>query len=373
MTTDDDLSSADLSADLFTDPLELAALPDATDAVHRLDRLVWAGWGGVRARLGLGIALTRANDAAAAVTVLQEAAFLAPNHAAIRTVLGTALLATGAQREAIAALQHALHLAPDDEDAALQLGHAWASLGERDRALGFYDQAGEAGTGPAAALRAAPPAQRHTPAFVRALFDGYAATYDANMRGTLGYRGPELLVEALQPWLGAPAGSPEGSLTGSLAIGDLGCGTGLCGPLLRSWAARIEGVDLSPRMLAVAARNGAYDALHQADLLDWLGQRPAGFDLLVAADVLNYFGDLAPVFAAAARALRPGGRFAFSVETASGQGWSLGPKRRFCHAGAYLTDSTLAAGLRIDSCAAVTPRREAGMPVEAMMIVAALM
>lgn len=355
-------------ADAFADPLDLAALPDAGEAAVRLDRLVRGGRGGARARLGLGLALIRTGAAAAAAETLREAAFLAPNDPGIRTALGTALLDMGDHRAAIAALQHALRLAPHDAAASFRLGMAWEALGERDRALGFYDTAAETPGDPsgagarAAALRQSAPVARHTASFVRHLFDAYAGDYDSNMRETLGYRGPELLLAPLVSRLGAPAGR--------LDIGDLGCGTGLCGPLLRPWARRLDGVDLSPGMLAVAARGGAYDALDEADLIDWLGARAGRFDLLVAADVLNYFGDLAPVFAVAVPALRPGGLLAFSVEAHDVPGWSLGPKRRFRHGGDYAAATAAAAGLAILQADRVVLRCDAGVGVDGLMIVA---
>ena len=54
-----------------------------------------------------------------------------------------------------------------------------------------------------------------------------------------------------------------------------------------------------------------------------LAEERAAYDLIVSADVLVYFGDLAPVFVAVARALRPNGIFAFSVERFDGPGFTL--------------------------------------------------
>jgi predicted TPR repeat methyltransferase len=102
---------------------------------------------------------------------------------------------------------------------------------------------------------------------------------------------------------------------------DLGCGTGLCAPLLRPLVRRLAGVDLSEKMLDKAREAGLYDELACADIVDWLRQREAEWDLVLAADVLVYIGDLAPLFEGVARVLQPGGWFAFSVE-------SLAPRSR---------------------------------------------
>ena len=93
---------------------------------------------------------------------------------------------------------------------------------------------------------------------------------------------------------------------------DLGCGTGLMGPLLRPHVSgRLEGVDLSQGMVDKARAKGCYDHLAVEELVAYLdgsaGQEgvqcggSGGYDLLVAADVFVYIGDLGPVFASGAR------------------------------------------------------------------------
>src|SRR5207302_1633468 len=99
-----------------------------------------------------------------------------------------------------------------------------------------------------------------------------------------------------------------------LDVLDLGCGTGLAGELFRPLSRRLDGVDLSPRMLAQAATRGVYDRLAAGDLLTHLGGTGDRYHLVLAADVFVYLGDLAPVFAAARLVLRAGGWLAFTVE-----------------------------------------------------------
>jgi predicted TPR repeat methyltransferase len=90
-------------------------------------------------------------------------------------------------------------------------------------------------------------------------------------------------------------------------------------------------------MLAKAAERNVYAQLVQADIVDFLREHPTAFDLVMAADVLIYLGDLAGLFEALAGALRPGGYFAFSVEVAA-NGWTVLPSGRFAHADAYVRD-----------------------------------
>src|SRR5205823_1798095 len=116
------------------------------------------------------------------------------------------------------------------------------------------------------------------PSTMVALFDGYAEKFDEHLTGQLRYRCPELLHEAVAR-LNPGAG---------LNVLDLGCGTGLCGPLFRPLAATLTGVDLSPGMIDKARRRGVYDRLDLEDLVTALRRAPGAVDLLLAADVLVY-------------------------------------------------------------------------------------
>jgi predicted TPR repeat methyltransferase len=89
-------------------------------------------------------------------------------------------------------------------------------------------------------------------------------------------------------------------------------------------------------MLEQAGRKGVYDALACEELTTFLGRSPDQFDLIVAADLMVYFGNLTPLLLAAATALRPGGLFAFSTELWTGEGYRLLPSGRFSHAPEYV-------------------------------------
>ena len=124
---------------------------------------------------------------------------------------------------------------------------------------------------------------RSPPGYVAEHFDAFAAGFDAQLVGALGYDIPEKIAAALQA---------AGALAEPGNVLDVGCGTGLCAPWLRLGARTLIGVDLSPRMLEQAAKRGLYDSLACAELTAFLRQAPGRFFLLVAADVLVYVGDL---------------------------------------------------------------------------------
>jgi predicted TPR repeat methyltransferase len=152
----------------------------------------------------------------------------------------------------------------------------------------------------------------------------------------------------------------------ALDVLDAGCGTGLCGPLLRPQAKRLVGLDLSRAMLDRAQARGSYDQLIQAELTAWLSIAQAAFDAIVSADTLCYFGPLPAVLAGARRAARTNAIFVFTVEAldeADAQGWRLQPHGRYAHdrgaVQAWLKD----AGWERADARRVELRHEAGLPV----------
>lgn len=333
----------------------------------------------------------------AALARLERAAALRPDDAALHNHLGNVLLALEREDAAIAAYDRALALGLEDPhalnnrgtalqarhrfDAALQSferalarapgfaeallnrGELLVEIGRRSAGIESLQQARAAGAGDAkigfalAALGVEPAADAAPQDFVRELFDQYAHGFDAHLTGRLGYRVPELLAQALAPL----------RLAGCSAI-DLGCGTGLFGPLLRPLAARLDGVDLSAAMLEHARERGVYDELLQGDMVACLEARPGRYDLVTAADVLIYLGALEPVFAAVHGALRPGGWFAFTVEAGEAADHQLRPTRRYAHSAAYLAPLAQAQGFALQRLSGEALRREGGADVAGLLV-----
>jgi len=372
----------------------LDAAPAAAARIYeralRLDPGRWS-W-----RLGRAEALTAAGDEAA-LSAFQELVDERPDAASVRRGHGRALARAGRSTEAAEELREALVLRPDDRDvlaelagllmaggdalAAVELvtpalrrldgdaglhrllGHAWAELREPAKALAALRRAQEIGPDDrtaalVAALEGGEGADLSA-AYVRALFDRYADRFDSDLVGKLGYAAPRILREAIDRVCGP--------VQGMRAL-DLGCGTGLMGVELRPLCAHLAGVDLSPRMVEKARGRGLYHTLSVGDIVDAMAG-PARWDLLVAADVLVYIGDLAPVFAAAAAALVPGGRFAATAERLDGDGFALGPARRYAHSAEYIRKTAAAVGLDVLLLEECSPRREKQAPVPGLVFV----
>ncbi len=200
--------------------------------------------------------------------------------------------------------------------------------------------------------------------YVRECFDKFAASFDKVLQG-IDYRAPGLIGEAV-----ARQAMEHGPFGEAL---DAGCGTGLCGPLLKPHVGRLTGVDLSRKMLDKAVPRGCYDELIEAELTAFIAAREASYDLIASADTLVYFGDLAPVIQAAHHALRPGGRLIFTVEKLDdpdGQ-YQLNPHGRYTHSADYVAETLAAAGFDIQFIAAAILRYEGGNAVPGLLFGAA--
>jgi predicted TPR repeat methyltransferase/Flp pilus assembly protein TadD len=190
--------------------------------------------------------------------------------------------------------------------------------------------------------------------YIQHLFDNYARTYDKHLE-LLEYQAPQLLYDALANKLPAihPTLTPAPN---SRTILDLGCGTGLCGAAMRELACSIVGVDLSEKMLAVAAQKKIYEELKLGTIEELLlhyanGPHIAGhpanssFNLIIAGDALSYIGDLKNVFARCAQILEAAsttqqpGLFAFTLEgTATHHPYTLQRSLRFAHSQRYVEE-----------------------------------
>lgn len=271
-------------------------------------------------------------------------------------------------------LVQTVELAPGFATAWFALGAIRDRLGERDAAVAAFEKVREADPEDfhgarlqLARLGAGQAAPKMTPAYVRRLFDQYAGRYDVSLTEDLAYRAPALLRDAVEA-VARKAGRPS---FGSVL--DLGCGTGLAGSAFRPFADRMVGADLSPAMIARAAAKGLYDRFIIADVADALAREAANaakYHLVIAADVFVYVNDLALIFAKVARVLAPQGMFAFTVETHADDGVRLLPTLRYAHGEPYLRATLCEAGLAISSLAPAAVRREKGVPVDSLVVIA---
>jgi predicted TPR repeat methyltransferase len=323
------------------------------------------GRGGALARVVLVRALLAAGEVEAALAEAREAVSLNPDLPQVLVALGEALLAAENLPAAIAEFQRALRYDPEHAEARFLTGRAWAEAGEADRALEIFSRLDPATPGLAvwiARAEAVNAAARSDPGYVRHLFDQFSADYDTRMREQLSYAAPEILGELAALVMHGRKG---------LQILDLGCGTGLAGAVFRPLAARLDGVDLSPAMIAKARNRNIYDSLVVGDIESVLALDGFFYDLIIAADTLVYLGDLKPVFHGAHGRLKPDGYFLFTVEAGTEE-FALGPKRRWKHSEAYLRRLAGETGFDAAGLVRASPRREAQLPVEGFAVALAV-
>ncbi len=342
----------------------LAQMPESFHALHMLGVLVGQrddlaqserliaravridpGMAAAHANLGNTLRLLDRGDEAMAS--YDCALRLQPDNA--RALKGRGLILWKRRRleEALACYEHLLRIEPDYADGWIMKATVLESQGRNDEAIASYRKALEfedvtdpdkvryvlAATG-SEPMPAASPVR-----YVRDLFDKYARRFEDHLVTRLNYRGPELLVAQLRPLVSTPR----------IDVLDLGCGTGLCGPLLKPWARSLTGLDVSKKMLEEAARKQVYDTLVAGELTAYLATQGACFDLIVAADVFIYIGDLSGVFAGARGALRAGGLFAFSTEVSEGVDSRLQGSLRYAHSAAYLRRLAAETGWLVES------------------------
>ena len=139
--------------------------------------------------------------------------------------------------------------------------------------------------------------------YISNLFDGYARSFEEHLINELKYQTPHLLLELLQQKVSFPVAR----------IVDLGCGTGLMGKLLQDKTRALIGVDLSSNMLLQAEKKQVYTTLVHQEMGVFLASQ-RNVDLLVAADVFNYLGQLSTILERSYQALHTEGWLAYSIE-----------------------------------------------------------
>lgn len=290
---------------------------------------------------------------------------------------GSLLKDMGRLGEAAACFRQALAHGADAELNRYFLASVEAALGPGAAEGAAAGGAAGAGAAGATAPQAPASAPKH---YVEALFDSYAEGFDEHLVGKLGYRTPWLLAQLLGvPEAGEAAVRPSRPSRPSppsprwRSALDLGCGTGLLGPLLAPHCGVIDGVDLSSQMLLKARALGCYRHLVHADVAEHLRACAERHDLVAAADVFVYIGELQPVFEGVARVLLPGGQFAFSVEEA-GAGtatWELRASSRYAHAESHVRTLAGHHGFEVRDLARTVLRHDQRQPIGGLLVLLA--
>jgi predicted TPR repeat methyltransferase len=320
----------------------------------------------------MNLATVRRNrgDLESAERLLYRALELQPDWPDAQINLANVALARRRFREATTLFARALQAKPSYVHAYEGFARAASRAGRLDEAAAAFrrlldfDPNNAVARHLLAACAANPDYERASEAYIRRLFDHYAPLFDDSL-ARLQYRAPELIANQLADFVVPNRG---------LNILDAGCGTGLCAVLLKPFAAFLVGVDLSIGMLREAAGRRLYDELVEAELGAYMAAHPSSFDIIVSCDTLVYQGQLETTVAAAANALRPGGRLLFTLEqlTEGGENspYRLAPTGRFCHEATYVLETLRKADFVDATTHPIVPRLECGEPVRGLLVTA---
>jgi predicted TPR repeat methyltransferase len=347
--------------------LERARFVEAAAAFRRA---IAIAPGHVNAHNNLGVALRALKKTRAAERSYRKAIRLDPGHRDAHHNLGVLLYSQRRVREAVAEFCKVITLDPRHAQSLRLLALAHSVLGEMTQAVAICERwLEEEPDSPLAAHTLAACSGQNVPvrasnAYIETTFDNFAASFDSRL-ATLLYRAPQMVAGMLEE-----RALPDARCSDVL---DIGCGTGLCGPLLSRYARRLVGVDLSGKMLDQARERNVYTELVKTELTAYLRSCRDEFNIIVSADTLVYFGALDDVVAAVADALQPCGTLVFTVEELEDSDAAvdhcLRPHGRYNHSRRYVERVLRAAGLE-PVIRESDLRLEAGRPVPGLVVAA---
>lgn len=326
-------------------------------AIEHFQKVLSLGDTHWQAAYNLGTAHLARGNTSEAIKAYHRAAQQNPQDADIHFNLGLACKRAGRLEEAMQSYLCAMEIAPDDAEVHYNLALVYKELGCRDEAIACYRRLIELDHNAASARHILAALTGETTAvapssYIAELFDSFSAHFEERLLVDLEYRTPWELKSLL---LAAPDGPARFE-----RLLDLGCGTGLVGQVFQEISVCRVGVDLSPKMVEAAAAKKVYDELVVAEIVTFLEQNQEPFDLIVAADVLIYVGELDRIFATLARGLARNGRILFSTEQMAGQGYQLRQSGRYAHSFSYILAMAARHGFRVLSTQSANIRKEKG-------------
>ncbi len=285
----------------------------------------------------------------------RAAILINPQSAEACNNLGAVLKDTKDYDEALGLFFNALHYAPDMKEISLNIAETLVLLARDNKEKALQIAANWLKNYPnniyAEQMNHALKGEKiaNNSNYIESLFDAFADNYELVMQN-LDYSAPLAL------------GKFAGSLQGRIA--DLGCGSGLAGQAVKSVQNKIIGVDLSEKMLTLAAQKQVYDELVKSDIIEFLRQRH-DYDWIMAIDVLNYIGDLTEFIS-----LCRNKKLIFTIEADNDiADYHLDITSRYKHNPAYVERLLRDNGFYNIEPQNITLRYEAGLPVAGLLFI----
>jgi predicted TPR repeat methyltransferase len=264
---------------------------------------------------------------------LRNALFLNPTFTATHHNLGAILIMQGRLDAALECYLRVINSEPKSVIAHFNLANIYRSQGNTNKALFHLKlviklDPNHHSAGHLLSATSGDHSERAPVNYVKQLFDQYSSTFEKKLCSELNYLTPSFLNSMAIEILGK-------DLRFKNAL-DLGCGTGLAGIDFHGRCSNLVGIDLSPKMLEQCNKKEIYNALFCEDIEKFLKSTSLKFDLFIASDVLNYIGNLRPVFKNVKRCSEGMSYIVFSIESLNGDGFALNHSGRFAHSVAYI-------------------------------------
>jgi predicted TPR repeat methyltransferase len=321
--------------------------------------------------VNIGIILRGLKRPEDALVMLEKALAIDPEHARAHHNLGNVYRDLERYDEALTAYSTSERLDPLDGNSARAIAKLLYLQGRHDDAAEVLKALIERKPDDAqaihelAAYTGEDVPKRAADRYICQTFDHYALSFDESL-ARLKYKAPKLISSRVIDRLG---GSRQ-----KYRVLDIGCGTGLCGPLIKPIAEHLVGVDLSRNMLKQAQKRGVYDQLEEAELTAYMNSAEAGFDVVICVDTFVYFGDLGDGLRAASHTLHSDGWLFFTVEKHNpdehDNDYWLQLHGRYSHTRDYVEHTLEDAGFDVSALDDVVLRMEHGKPVDGILAVA---
>ncbi len=281
--------------------------------------------------------------------------------------IGVLLMYQEHNKDAILYLEKALEMKPDNVSGHINLANIYLKQEQYEQAQSHYESALDFDPDNQeiqhilAALHETNTSLRAPGIYLTHLFDQYAPYYDKHLTEHLRYQAPKALIHLIQEQ--CQHSNPQWTIL------DLGCGTGLVGEHVKPLAKKLTGIDISPEMIAAAKQKNLYDALYTDDI-DTLLPTMEMSNLIIAADVLSYYGELTPVFQLCYNNLSEDGLFTFTVEKGSSPDYLLQKTLRYCHSQSYIESALDDAGFMLLDLDNIILREQRRKPVHGFAVIA---
>ena len=264
--------------------------------------------------------------------LLKKAVMLDPEYAILWGYLSELHFQRQEFQEAFATCSKGLNIDPENPTLHHTMGNILRMTQQEDQALIAYQKALDCGSRHPATYRAIAELRQsdvdENEEVIQHLFDQYAQNFDQDLLENLSYATPTKAQE-----LFAEYASDIHSLL------DLGCGTGLSllpfQQYLHAEAISV-GVDLSSKMLEIAAQKSIYTELHCLSIRDFVMQETKTFDIVLCLDTLVYLRDLDTLFESIKNRVSEHGFFLFSTETTKADTPILQRSGRYAHPNSYI-------------------------------------